>query len=719
MAPSLTISGNATVDEGAVYTLNLASTDPGADTITEWEITWGDGNVETVTGNPASVTHTYADGDNNYTIRATATDEDGTTAANSIGVSVLNVAPSLTISGNATVDEGSVYTLNLASSDPGADTITEWEISWGDGNVETVTGNPASVTHTYADGDNNYTISATATDEDGTTAANSIAVGVLNVAPTLTISGNATVDEGAVYTLNLASSDPGADTITEWEINWGDGNVETVAGNPASVTHTYADGDNNYTISATATDEDGTTAANSIAVSVLNVAPSLTISGNATVDEGAVYTLNLASTDPGADTITEWEISWGDGNVETVTGNPASVTHTYADGDNNYTISATATDEDGTTAANSIGVSVLNVAPTLTISGNATVDEGCDLHAQPGQQRSGRRHDHRVGDQLGRRQRGDGHRQPGPVTHTYADGDNNYTIRATATDEDGTTAANSIAVSVLNVAPSLTISGNATVDEGAIYTLNLASSDPGADTITEWEISWGDGNVETVTGNPASVTHTYADGNNNYTIRATATDEDGTTAANSIGVSVLNVAPSLTISGNATVDEGAVYTLNLARRDPGADTITEWEISWGDGNVETVTGNPASVTHTYADGDNNYTITATATDEDGTTAANSIGVSVLNVAPSLTISGNATVDEGSIYTLNLASSDPGADTITRVGDHLGRRQRGDGHRQPGHLSPTPTPTATITTRSGHRHRRGRHHRRQLDRRQCA
>ena len=88
---------------------------------------------------------------------------------------------------------------------------------------------------------------------------------------------------------------------------------------------------------------------------------------------------------------------------------------------------------------------------------------------------------------------------------------------------------------------------------------------------------------------------------------------------------MLNVAPSLTISGNATVDEGAVYTLNLASSDPGADTITEWEISWGDGNVETVTGNPASVTHTYADGDNNYTISATATDEDGTTAANSIG----------------------------------------------------------------------------------------------
>ena len=68
------------------------------------------------------------------------------------------------------------------------------------------------------------------------------------------------MNEGSTYTLNLSSSDPGADTITSWTINWGD-SIEIVSGNPASVTHTYADGDANYTISATATDEDGTFAA--------------------------------------------------------------------------------------------------------------------------------------------------------------------------------------------------------------------------------------------------------------------------------------------------------------------------------------------------------------------------------------------------------------------------------------------------------------------------
>tara|TARA_E500000305_G_scaffold36763_3_gene28012 strand:+ start:86 stop:17857 length:17772 start_codon:yes stop_codon:yes gene_type:complete len=94
-------------------------------------------------------------------------------------------------------------------------------------------------------------------------------VSVLNVAPTLTISGNATVDEGATYTLNLSASDPGTDTITEWSIDWGDGNVETVSGNPSTVTHDYANGLSSYTISATATDEDGAYNSNAIVVTFI------------------------------------------------------------------------------------------------------------------------------------------------------------------------------------------------------------------------------------------------------------------------------------------------------------------------------------------------------------------------------------------------------------------------------------------------------------------
>src|SRR5262249_40281115 len=180
------------------------------------------------------------------------------------------------------------------------------------------TGNPSSVTHVFADGLHHYTISATATDEDGTfNAGNTVSVQVNNVAPTIAISGASSVNEGSSYTLTLgAVSDPGTDTVASYLVHWGDGNSDsyTTAG---AKTHTYADGTQTYAVTVDLTDEDGTflDRANALNVTVNNVAPTLTIGGAASVNEGATYTLNLSSSDPGADTISSWTVTWGDGNV--------------------------------------------------------------------------------------------------------------------------------------------------------------------------------------------------------------------------------------------------------------------------------------------------------------------------------------------------------------------------------------------------------------------
>ena len=79
-------------------------------------------------------------------------------------------------------------------------------------------------------------------------------------APTLTVSGTGTVAGGGTYTLNLSATDPEGVTITSWTINWGDGTIETVAGNPSSITHSYAASNAGLTfnILASATDADGT-----------------------------------------------------------------------------------------------------------------------------------------------------------------------------------------------------------------------------------------------------------------------------------------------------------------------------------------------------------------------------------------------------------------------------------------------------------------------------
>src|SRR5205814_897800 len=86
-------------------------------------------------------------------------------------VTIDNVVPSIALSGDTTVNEGSAYTLNLGSiTDPGMDTVTGYKINWGDGAADTFSGSPVGLakTHTYADGPNAYTISVDLTDEDGT-----------------------------------------------------------------------------------------------------------------------------------------------------------------------------------------------------------------------------------------------------------------------------------------------------------------------------------------------------------------------------------------------------------------------------------------------------------------------------------------------------------------------------------------------------------------------
>ncbi len=368
IAPEISISGNSNVDEGTTYTLALTSGgDPGDDAITSWEINWGDGTIDTITGNPTSATHIYADGDADYQITANATDEDGTYDSNTVDVAVNNVAPEVEISGASTVNEGSTYTLTLwAGNDPGDDAIVGWEINWGDGVIQTITGNPSSVTHIYADGNADYQITATATDEDGTYDSNTVDVSATNVAPQVTISGTSAVNEGATYTLSLsAANDPGTDTIATWEINWGDGTVETITGNPLSVTHVYADGDADYQITATATDEDGAYTSNTIDVTVQNVAPTLTVTGDSQVLVNKPFTLYLVASDPGVDTAQSWTINWGDGlpaqAVQLSAGNSFAITHTYTAA-GSKTITATLTDEDGSYTGTPLSVTVVAAA---------------------------------------------------------------------------------------------------------------------------------------------------------------------------------------------------------------------------------------------------------------------------------------------------------------------------------------------------------------------
>jgi hypothetical protein len=114
---------------------------------------------------------------------------------------------------------------------------------------------------------------------------------------------------------------------------------------------------------------------------------------------------------------------------------------------------------------------------------------------------------------------------------------------------------------------------------------------------------------------------------------------------------VLDVAPTVSATGAASVAEGALYTLTLGPRvDPGLDSAVLYRIDWGDGSTQnqyTATEYAAliagggTVTHRFADGASSPTITVHVFDEDGEHVAASRSVSVTDVAPTATVSGAA------------------------------------------------------------------------------
>ena len=169
----------------------------------------------------------------------------------------------VTINGPAGGPEGSTLHLDAAATSadgPGAGAITyAWSVTRGGAAVASGTGD--DIDFTPAD-DGTYLLNLTATAANGGAGAASRTIVVTNVAPTLSVFGAPTVNERTPYAITFSAADPGADTITKWTVDWGDGTaVDLLAGTATSAGHQYAAGGRTYVITLAATDEDGAYAA--------------------------------------------------------------------------------------------------------------------------------------------------------------------------------------------------------------------------------------------------------------------------------------------------------------------------------------------------------------------------------------------------------------------------------------------------------------------------
>ncbi len=200
--------------------------------------------------------------------------------------------------------------------------------------------------------------------------------------------------------------------------------------------------------------------------------------------------------------------------------------------------------------------------------------------------------------------------------------------------------------------------------------MTVEFNDPGADSPWKVTVDWGhSGPASTETfdsvGRSFSLSHAYPD-NGVFTAKVTVDDGDGGTCEATFTVTVDNLAPTLTINGPATIDEGKTWSGSGTATDVPADTVSG-SVTYGDGaSAALVIGADGKfdLSHVYADGPNNYTVTVTVNDEDGGSTVKTIAVRVDNLAPTLTINGPATIDEGKTWSGSGTATDVPADTVS-------------------------------------------------------
>jgi VCBS repeat-containing protein len=369
-------NGDTAVDEGQTKTYTFSITDPDSSSFTydPGYPTCGSGGA--LVGTPSlgassgSFQCSFPDGPATPTVAAKIRDASSASNEATRGVTVANVPPTVTVSGDAAVDEGQTRTYTIATSDPGDEVFALTAHSCGANGVEvgsasfdTATG-AGSFQCRFPDGPASSTVSATVSDGDGGSDQDTLAVTVANVPPVVTLSGPTSANEGQTSSYAFTTSDPGLETFVLGAISCG------ASGGPATnVTFAPATGtgafdcpfpDDNPTatasdvsvVSVTVSDGDGGSDSDTSNVTVSNLAPVITgMSGpSGPIAVGGSVSVTTSYTDAGTPDTHTCRYTWDDGSESSVSGGGSGTgsctgTHTYAAA-GVYTVGVTVTDDD-------------------------------------------------------------------------------------------------------------------------------------------------------------------------------------------------------------------------------------------------------------------------------------------------------------------------------------------------------------------------------------
>lgn len=630
--------------------------------------------------------------------------QDQTAASNSITVTITIdcLPPSADIGGPYSVTEGGTVQLSAAGSLertlPGL--TYEWDYDY-DGSFSVNATGPAPVLDaTGMDGPSQPVLAVRVTDYSGLTDIATTTLQILNAAPVQPLTGTTPINEAGVFTLTFGTLiDPGLDTVSQCEVDWGDGISEDCLGAMGGLlTHVYTDGLTTPTIIVDLTDEDGLhAAAGTFALTVNNLDPAIqSLTAVGTVDEGTSVNIVIGASDPAGvwdPLLYEFDCD-GSGGYEIGPQGANSASCLYPD-QGVYTTTVRVTDGDGGQAISTTIATVANVAPML-IGPNVAdeIDEGATVTYTAGL------YDPSPTDVFTLTiQWGDGNVDIIPLpagtthiteTHVYEDDNpsgtasDNYSILVQVADGDLGTDSWTGDIDVDNVAPQFSDLNATAIGEGGTTTLSGSLIEPGLTDALTVTISWGDGVSETYSyaaGTTSfSETHLYDDDTLArlallavFNIDLDVVDDDLGSSSDSVPLDVNNVAPTLILSGDGSIVEGSQYTLTIGSVvDPGDDTVSACTLNWGDGASEDCMGLlNSSQTHAFPDGPQTISITVDLTDEDGFyPGAALLVLNVQNADPEIIGVGLTPVlIEGEQATLTGSFTDPGVqDTFTLTVD---------------------------------------------------